>query len=270
VAASDPVRFVGSVDALEALVPLESARRRDISVQVRSVRGEEVAPRVLTAPAGTSWTTVRLLMPGDTPPGDYEATVGVGKEQLAAVVQVPEQPRLHLHPETIDVEVAPGGAATVSVTVTNSGNAAVRVPRAAVVGLFEVGGLDNAIGYGLMSDASGVDRLGVVADHLAENHGGLLRLSVRSGSGAVGPGTSKTLTCELRPSGSVVEGHTYFGYWRLADVTATVHLRVVAASGSGPESDAEATVTELSGTTPTASTRGASKRTTSRTRKDTR
>ncbi len=279
--AREPLRFEGSVDALEGLVPVPPGRRRAIAVDLEGKAGRTVAPRVLTASAGGSWTSVRLVLPEDTPPGEYEATVSVDDDRFPAVLRVPAQPRVVVVPHTVSATLPPDGTATVTLVVANTGNAPVTVPRTVAVGLFDVSGLDRAIGDGLSSQAQGVDRLGVVADTLAGNHGGMLRVAVRSGSGEVAPGGSTTLTCELRASGRLAEGRAYFGYWTLADATTTVRVSVEAPAT--PRRRGSATVTDLPRaraaatprtrattprTTKTSAPRGSAPRTTTRTRKD--
>ena len=69
---SGPVlRFDGEPGDEQALVAIPSAERLSVTVSVDLPGDLGDAVRTLTAPVHADWTTVRLLLPDQTPEGEY-------------------------------------------------------------------------------------------------------------------------------------------------------------------------------------------------------
>jgi hypothetical protein len=115
------------------------------------------------------------------------------------------------------------------VQVVNVGNVAVEIPDISAFGLMMDGGVETAIGSGLMSSDTGIDRVGRFADALAERHGGLARVSVEAGAGRLEPGASTMVRARIRLGDKTGSGQHYHGTWPLATLRIPVSLRVPAA-----------------------------------------
>jgi hypothetical protein len=215
--------FEGPPDAVEALVPVDPQRRRDVRVSIAADDGWTPV-RALTAPAGDQ-TMVRLVLPSGTPAAEVDAVVEVGDERYEAVVRTVAYTELDSSPAALDLAVE-DSTATATVNVVNLGNVPVDLPDISAFGLMMEGGVENAIGAGLMTADTGVDRIGRFADALAERHGGLARVVIESGAGRLEPGRSTTVTARIRLGDGVAAGKRYHGVWPLASLRIPVSLRV--------------------------------------------
>lgn len=253
--APEPVVFQGPPDAMEAYLPLDPARRREVRASVDD--GDGLVPvRVLTAPAGRQ-TLVRLLLPATTPAGDREALLRAGDEEFPAVLRAGEQAELDCTPATLDL-TARDGRATATIHVVNTGNTVVELPEVTAFGLMTEGALEQAIGTGLMSDGDGVARLGRLTESLADGHGGLARVSIDSGAGPLRPGAATTVQAAIRLGDRPVPGRTYRGTWPLASLRIAVVLRIPATKGGRtPGGRAPASRRRATAATPTGKVRPA-------------
>ena len=223
--------FEGPPDAVEALVPVDPKRRRDVRVSIATDDGW--APvRALTAPAGDQ-TLVRLVLPTNTPAAELDAIIEVGDERYEAVVRTAAYTELDASPAALDLAVE-NSVATATLNVVNLGNVAVDLPDISAFGLMMEGGVEAAIGAGLMTADTGLDRIGRFADALAERHGGLARVMIESGAGRLEPGQSTPVTARIRLGDGVAGGKRYHGVWPLASLRIPVSLRVGEGS-TGPK-----------------------------------
>lgn len=230
--AAEPLIFAGPPDLVEGYVPVDPARRREIRVLLDD-GAELTAVRVLTAAAGGQ-TLVRLMLPAAMPAQRVHARVEAGDQRFDAEIRLDRQPQLDCSPAGLDVELAAGvPSAEAVLRLVNLGNVAAEVPRAAAFGLMRVDGLENAIGAGLLpADRTGLDRIAVISDALAEQHGGLARVAVRAGAGTLEPSAAVTVRADLSADvDRLTAGRTYTGVWVLAGLNVPVTVRV----GRAPE-----------------------------------
>jgi hypothetical protein len=217
------VTFAGPPDAVEGIVPVPPERRRDVVVTIATDDGWEQV-RALTAPMGRS-TLVRLVLPPDVTPGEADARVDVGEESFPAVVTTSARVDLQAVPDRIDVDLE-GEAATATLAITNLGNTPVDIPDIAAFGLMADGGLETAIGVGLTGKETGLDRVARTADALADLHGGLVRVSLKSAPAHLEPGDTATVVASLKPSGSPAPTHGYHGVLPLLTLRIPVTVTV--------------------------------------------
>jgi hypothetical protein len=231
----NPLRFRGSprsVESLSALTPqrpLTAALSLDLKLP-RSVQA--AAPlTVQTEPIGALATRLRFSLPETTPPGVYEGTVQIGKETYPITVEVEPHTYLVISPRQLILQAAAGTEVAADLTIVNSGNVPCEITKAHAFGLFDVKGADRAVGAALADpEARGQDRLGRLMDEAADNHGGLVRVAVREGSGVIKPGELRTLHVVLRFSERLKPGHTYWGTWPLHNLEYYVKIDVVSSS----------------------------------------
>jgi hypothetical protein len=226
------VVFQGPPDAVEAYVPVDPARRRDIRVSV--AEGDGWAPvRALTAPAGGS-TLVRLVDPPTAPGRDADARVEIGDDQIPAVIRTAEHVELVSTPSTLDLLLDGSGVATASLQVVNVGNVAVDLPDLTAFGIMAEGGLDASVGAGLMTKERGVDRFGRMADALAEHHGGLVRATLKASDHHLETGAPATVEVSVRTSGDLQPGRRYQGVMPIATLRVQVWLTTPESSPERP------------------------------------
>jgi hypothetical protein len=218
-----PLTFAGPPDLIEGIVPVDPARRRDIRVYLAMDEGFEPV-RALTAPAGDQ-TLVRLAPARAILPQEVRARVEVGDQSYEAVVVPGRQAQLECIPGRLDLDVEQPEV-DVTLTVVNLGNAPAEIPGASAFGLMTEGALDTAIGAGMLTQDQGVDRWGHIADTLAELHGGLVRVAVRSGAGTLGAGATTTLTAVFRLDIDRLNPRRQFvGTWVIATLKVPVTVR---------------------------------------------
>jgi hypothetical protein len=213
---------------MNALVGVPGNQRQAITVEVALPGMDSAQPvRALTAPVGQTHTQVRLVLASSTPPGTYDATVHTPDDDIAAVALVQERPYLTLTPSFLRLAVPPGGEADQHLTVYNGGNTPCQIGRAYAFGLFDSAGLDRAVGAGLQADVRGLDRLATMADSVADSHGGLVRVTVREGTGVLDPGQARQLVTALRFSDRLKAGAQYSATWRLYNLRTAVLVDVI-------------------------------------------
>jgi hypothetical protein len=217
------VTFEGLPDAPEAYVPIDPARRLELRVSVAGSDGWTPV-RALTAPAGER-TLVRLVLPSTLGAGETEAVVEVGDERFPALIRTVEHVELSCSPSSLDVVADERGSASATLQVVNTGNVAVDLPDIAAFGLMADGGVEAAVGAGLMTKDAGVERFGRMADALAERHGGLVRVTLTSSESHLEPGAATTIDMSLRFSAEAAANQRYHGVLPLHTLRVPVRVR---------------------------------------------
>ena len=194
--------FEGPPEAVEAYAPIDPLRRREVRV---SVAGDDgwTAVRALTSAAGDH-TLIRLVLPSTTPATERAALVELGDERYEAVIRTTGSVHLESSPASLDLALE-DLIATTTINIVN---------------------LETAIGTGLMTRDTGIDRLGRFADALAERHGGLARVSIESGAGRLEPGSATIVRARIQLGDRPAPGRTYHGVWPLGPLRIAVLLRV--------------------------------------------
>lgn len=234
--------FEGPPECLEAYLPVAPDRRRDVVVLLDSGAGLQ-AVRCLTAAAGDH-TLVRLVLPSTLAAQGFPARVEVGDDHFEAVVQVTQRAELDCLPVVLDLSLT-SRESTVSLRVVNLGNVVQSMPARSAFGLIREGSLDVAIGAALMTSQSGNDRVGALADSLSDAHGGLVRVTLTAGSGALEPGAAVALQARLQLDERVVGGHRYRGTWSLGTLRVPVILSL--RPDGGPKRRARAATPSTAG-----------------------
>ena len=140
-----------------------------------------------------------------------------------------ERPRLEADPRRLSVEVAPGGTASVELTILNTGNVPRDLSGASTFCIFDGQGTEHAFWAALATDPpEGKQRIDVLLDDLAESHGGLVTARVEKGA-AVEPGESRDVRLTLRFSDRLQPGKRYAGSWRVDGLRIPVRVTTPAA-----------------------------------------
>ncbi len=183
---------------------------------------------------------VRSTLPADMPPGRYEGMLQMGDARRPAVVNVDSAPQLRAIPEQLRLEARSGDVVARTLTLLNAGNVPVTVRRIQAFGVFLSGGIERALRRAyvrtLPADTRRVD---VIADNLADAHGGLVKMTIVSGSGTVAPGAIQRLAVELRIPAHLAPGTVYGGNWELAGLVYPVLITIPGTLREDPELDTD-------------------------------
>ena len=203
--------------ALSVAAPAgKSARRKAAPPVDASVTIAETTP-------GTA--ILRLDVPRATPPGTYEGRVRVGDQERAIVVDVDPSVYVRLYPVRLVLTAEPGASVDLTLTIVNEGNVAAEIRGAYVIGLYDVGGVERAVGKTFVAELSeGERRVDRFVDELAGGHGGLVRVRIGAGSGDLAPGEVRELGVQLAIPDRLEPGRTYWGTWALHNLRYYVRI----------------------------------------------
>jgi hypothetical protein len=168
--------------------------------------------------------------------GDPEG--GAGETELPARVEVDAAPVLRVIPEQLRLRAHPGDLVGTDLTLLNQGNVPVDLRRVQPFGIFLAGGLERALRRAYVDKLSkGERRVDVIADNLAEAHGGLVKMKLQKGYGTLAPGEMRSLEVTLEIPAGLAAGSTYAGNWELAGLVYPVTLTVEGAPPAPPEDE---------------------------------
>lgn len=233
---SSLLRFRGAPDDIEGLAPLSFQQTVSAGVAF-----ELALPKSATQQTSINWqaeqagataTWLKFTLPDNTPPGSYEGVVRLGAEQFPIVVEIDPLPSILLSPRHLSLQTASGAEALIDLTIVNTGNVAVDLPRAHVFGLFDVKGLDRAVGTALQESAErsslggGLGRLNRLTEEVADSHGGTARVRVQEGAGSLAPGEMRNLRAQLKFSNRLKPGRRYYGIWSLFNLEYRIELQI--------------------------------------------
>jgi hypothetical protein len=231
------VRFRGTPFAMSAVLSERGPEMGPCSVSLRRPKAKG-GPIECEALADDDPRVLRLVLPRFTPPGTYEGTVQVDGEDRPVVVEVEPDVDVRLFPEELTIRAHPGDMVGVDLTVLNKSNVPVEVARTYVFGIFMRGGIERAIRtaytHKLQKDQRRAD---VLVDTLADAHGGLVKVKVTEGSGAVEPDEARDLEAIVRVSRTAVPGRSYTGNLEIHG--AVLPVRFIVEGDSKREDDTE-------------------------------
>lgn len=168
---------------------------------------------------------------------DSAATDSAGSDRPARV-EVDAAPALRVIPEQLRLRAHPGDLVGTDLTLLNQGTVPVDLRRVQPFGVFLAGGLERALRRAYVDKLSkGERRVDVIADNLAEAHGGLVKMKLQKGSGTLAPGEMRSLEVTLEIPAGLAAGSTYAGNWELAGLVYPVTLTVEGAPPAPPEDE---------------------------------
>jgi hypothetical protein len=219
-----PVRFRGTPLALSAVFPTDEPPREALMVRLEA-EDRLRAPLEIQAVPSTPDPILRMHLPRNTPPGDYEGRMRVGNREQSVLITVEPEIFLRLLPERLVFEARAGDRVPFELTMLNLGNVAVEIRGAYAFGVFEVAGAERAIAKMVTETPSeGRRRLDVLADAVADEHGGLVRVKVESGGGELAPGETRDIRVTLHVPDRIHSGHTYWGTWPIHNMRYYVRI----------------------------------------------
>lgn len=160
-----------------------------------------------------------------TPPGRYNAALKTKSGTIPVEMHVEARPRISAYPAQFAFTGAAGKKAKVYVTFINKGNVPCEIPQSDSVGIYDDDGIETAFASTYRQDS---DKLETLLSHfigkLREGHGGLLKLRVPEGHGALPPAGRVAAVIEAQLPSGLKPGHGYHGVWStpFADYAITV------------------------------------------------
>jgi hypothetical protein len=165
---------------------------------------------------------LRLHLPRTTPPGAYEGRMVVGDREQTVQITVEPDVFFRIMPERLIFTAKAEEPVTFDLVFANLGNVAIDIADVYAFGVFDVGGTERAIGRMMLVKSDGSvksadqetpRRIDVLADAIADEHGGLVRVKVNRGAGTLAPGATRDVAITLRAPERLRSGHTYWGTW---------------------------------------------------------
>lgn len=235
------VRFRGTPASLTAVLGESAADVLDMHLRIedgastytheRGGAGESAAIEI-PVQADFEPRILRTALASRVAPGSYRAVLVMdGKERPAELV-VEALPQLRVVPEQLRLELAAGAKVTVALTMLNVGNTEVELREVQAFGVFMEGGVERALRRAYVHELSeGERRIDVIADSLAEAHGGLVRMRLLKGERTIEPDATRELELEVHVPRELVTGATYTGNWELPGLVYPVSIHVPARGG---------------------------------------
>jgi hypothetical protein len=157
-------------------------------------------------------------LPRTTRPGHYDGKMELGGAEMPIEIEVQARPQMRFYPSWLSLAAHPDERLEINVGAFNQGNVEIPIERRSTFCLFDPRGVDVAI-YDALTEEPPANqrRLDRAAEGIAESHGGLVRATVREGSGNLPPGEFRELVVELHFSDRVRPGRSYYGAWFLGE-----------------------------------------------------
>jgi hypothetical protein len=238
VSRGESVLLSGPPYNMKARVHLSVGKERVIALRMHS-RGATSEHRAYVRKAGGDASEIRLKLPHATPAGTYKGEATFGGETHAVVIDVMPVLRVRVVPRQTVVDVEPGGRAEFEVQFTNNGNVVVDLPKARQFDLDNEEGQDRALGRSLRAGlGEGESRVERFFEELRESHGGEARVILLEGAGALEPGDTRRVRCQVDVPMTVRPGRSYAGGWQIGNAS---HLIIVQVMDPGPRASGRKT-----------------------------
>ncbi len=235
-----PIRLRGTPASLTGVIPEGAGDVRDLVISA-TAQGATMAgePPEASVSSDADPRIVRVSLPPELGPGTYEAVVTIDGEERRVELQVEPSPRLRAIPEQLRIQAHPGDLVGADLTLLNQGNVPVQVRRVQAFGIFMEGGLERALRRAYVHRLEeGQRRVDVLADTLADAHGGLVKMKIQEGAGDLPPGAIREIAVTLELPADLQRGYTYGGNWELAGLVYPVTIVVGdGQDGTGDDED---------------------------------
>jgi len=223
------IRMRGIPASLSGIIAEGASQSGDVMIGLASYPTPD-APLELHVQIDIDPRIIRVTMPADTPPGSYQGTLTNGDEQRQQpiVLDVEPAPHVRVVPEQMRLlDAKPGSTVHRSLTVLNAGNVPVELRRVQAFGVFMAGGVERALRRGYVHTlARNERRVDVITNHLAEAHGGLVKMTITQGAGTIAPGALQPIEVAVKIPTGLTAGSTYGGNWELDGLVYPVTITV--------------------------------------------
>ncbi len=200
------------------------------SLQLFDRHGAELGePVIAGVRADSGFARLRARIDPRLPPGTYDAELRVGDAIRKLHVTVDPLVALRVDPPALRLCGSPQAPLRTGLTVMNVGNVAAALPDAGVVGVYEVNGVETAIGRAYRAETDdGLQMLAGFLKELRNGYGGLVRLRLDGEKGPLQPGAARVLVVTASLPERVRPDHVYTGVWPFATLNLAVRIEVEA------------------------------------------
>lgn len=233
--AAEPIRFQGKPNRLVGLMPLangasDAPSNMPLEITLAGDVRARGGLRRRVRRGDTSTALLKLRLPRTTAPGRYQGEADIGGQLVPLVAEIAPFHRLRVTPASVSLAVVPGKPVAVEVLLANLGNVTEDIETRHTFCVFDTRGIDRSLFVALAEDPPpGKPRIDRLMDELADHHGGLVRLDVVAGDGALKPGEQRAVRFELRFSERMRPGRTYAGAWTIENMRFGVRAEATAA-----------------------------------------
>jgi hypothetical protein len=170
---------------------------------------------------------LRVRLAANTPPGLYKAVAKIKGKSVPIEIHVEERTRISVTPTLLAIAGNPGDKVNITTLFINRGNTTIEIPRTDAIGIYDDKGIETAFASTYRQDNDDViNLLGHFVGKLREGHGGLLKLRITNGYGALSPEERTAVEIEAQVPSKLKPGHHYHGVWRIASINYAIKLAV--------------------------------------------
>jgi hypothetical protein len=217
---------------ISAVLPERFGSSGNASLQLFDAQGGKLGePITAGLRAEGDFARLRARIDPRLPPGTYEAELRQGDAVRKLSVAVDPVATLRVDPPVLRFSGDPRASLHGMITVMNVGNVAAEIPDNGAVGVYEVNGVETAIGRAYRSEAEdGLRLLAGFIQELRNGYGGLVRLRLEGEKGALPPGSARVLRVTANLPDRIRPGHVYTGVWSFANLNYAVRIEAAGAA----------------------------------------
>jgi len=170
---------------------------------------------------------LKVKLDRSMPPGKYGSRLKSANADIPVVLEVQESIALAMSPSQITVAGCNGTKVVTSALLTNKGNITLEIPRSHHLGVYDDDGVETAFAttYRLDEDDP-IELFGNFIHKLRDGYGGLLKLRITKGYGALPAGISRRVEIEVALQKKLKPQHHYHGVWSLFNSNFNVAISV--------------------------------------------
>lgn len=163
-----------------------------------------------------------------TPPGQYHAVLKTSDGPLPIEINVETDSRAVILPSMLSLTGSPGDKIKLNLQFTNQGNTGFDIPKTASVGVYDNNGIESAFASTYRQDTENFEELAThFVKMLRDGHGGMVKLRILEGHGALAPAARSMVIIELQLPSKLKPGHHYHGRWRSSLFTLPIAIDVI-------------------------------------------
>jgi hypothetical protein len=212
---------------ISAILPERIEARGNANLQLLDPNGAPVGePVTVGLRTYGDFARLRARIDPGMAPGMYAAELRVDGGVRRLTVAIDPLVRLTVDPPVLRLAGEAGTPMRSSIVLANQGNVAAELPDHGAVGVYEVNGVETAIGRAYRSDTEdGLQTISRFIQELRSGYGGLVKLRL-GGAGALAPGKARNVEVTATLSERVRAGHVYTGVWSLLNLNYAVRIEV--------------------------------------------
>ncbi len=231
--AQTAVRFRGVPASVTGVVPEGVDSSADVLLSVLGVRGEKT-PVEYAVEIDLDPRVLHVTLPAEFAPGSYDGTLSVSGTTRPVAVEVDGEIQLRVFPEQLRIMAKAGVTVTEQLSILNSGNVTVTLRGVQAFGVMMAGGIERALRRAYVQRTPPEQRrIDILADSLAEAHGGLVKMRLINGAGPLAPGELRDLDVEVSLPKELAPASEYTGNWEIPGLTYPVSLMIAGTPADG-------------------------------------